>query len=319
MLCSQHGRCRTVRRKLNYLALHTSHKRRAILLTALLLSVQPFIFPSPPAYAKKAKQEADEQPKAGTQAKPESPVMRFTANGATGTPTLDGRATTKAIGPLHMSSAVAVFRQNAITILSDPTDPVTEAELYGRAFSLHQEGSASAPTIAGVAFFQKGFSISALDDSKMEETVKLRDGSTMSGRIVDVTHNNLQIKNGLTIRSVPTDSIVTIASPRCFGFTLQTGATTAGATPSIAFNSIFAPPPVGVATLLPTTKMLEGQLTEHHVGKKILVYSLGAAALTACFAVPIVLAITTPHQLSDVKRAVAVVKKNVKTGKLDDR
>lgn len=175
----------------------------------------------------------------------------------------------------------------------------------------------------GEALFLNGFSLPAINDTKMEETIELRDATTVTGRIQKIEADTIKIKTGSVTRTVSIADVKDVRSPRCFRFSMplsqaksESSTQLIGDGGTISFQSSYVAPPVGLSTLLPTTAMLEGQLSQNHLAKKLIVYSIGAAALSACFAVPIVLAIVTPHQLSDIKAAVKTVKANKKTGLL---
>jgi hypothetical protein len=249
--------------------------------------------------------------------------IRFSASGDSAG--IEGTAKLKSISSLHMDNGAAVFKQHHVAILADASDSLTEAELTGRTFDLHLTGSESQPVISGLALFFKGPSISALDDATAEDTITLRDGTSTSGRIVDVNDETVHLKDGVRLKTVSTKNIASVKSPRCFAFTLPVAPTptSSATTPQpvaetsmVTFRSNYVQPPVSVATLLPTTAMLEGQLTQHSIGKKLFVYSLGAAAFCTCFTLPIILAITTPKQLSSIKDAVRTVKRNKDSGTL---
>jgi hypothetical protein len=260
-----------------------------------------------------------------------APVNAQTVHYVSGTDSglLDGKAIVKTIGPLSVPDGDVVFAQDKIVVLSDTDDPVSEAELSGRIFNVHITGTDSLPTASGIALFLKGYSLSSLDDPKIEETIKLRDGTTVTGRIADAGDDALQINVATTKKRVSFKDIADVSSPRCFSFSLPATAATAttatapksAAKPSlVSFRSNYVAPPPSIGTLLPTTAMLEGQLTQHHMSKKLLEYSAGLAFLSGCFALPIVLAISTTHlNPSDVAKITKIVKVNVKEGKLDNK
>jgi hypothetical protein len=261
------------------------------------------------------------KPKSDTQSNPVSsqrPAQVITS-GALGSAVLNGKATTQAIGTLNMADALVLFNQNGIAVLSDPSDPLSAAELTGRVFGLQLSDTQSDPNVSGIAFFLKGFSIAALDDHKAEETITLRNGQTVSGRITNLTPLSVTVQDGSKVKNVPTENIANISSPRAFAFSLPITNSGSTAKPeAISFSPNVTPKQPGISTLLPATVMLEGQLEQKHIGKKLFTYSLGAAALTTCFALPIILAVFTPKNTSDINRIIRIVKRNVKDGILED-
>src|SRR5271168_3738955 len=54
--------------------------------------------------------------------------------------TVSGRATIKVIGPLHISEGIVILRDNQISVLSDASDPIQEAELSGQLLHAHTVG-----------------------------------------------------------------------------------------------------------------------------------------------------------------------------------
>lgn len=218
---------------------------------------------------------------------------------------VNGRASLKVIGPLHISEGEAVINNNDIAILSDSADSVAEAELVGKLIHPHaiagQEG-----TISGVAFFMRGYSLPALVNSKAQESIRATDGSTYFGRIVDATSELLRIKTSDGIKIIPASVIVDIKSPRAYAFSLapkpEVPSTSASESPTssttlsnlISFSPTYTSD-VNTLAVLPATKTIHGQLTERHVGKRLLSIGVWTTVLAGCFAIPIAFGFATPR------------------------
>jgi hypothetical protein len=228
----------------------------------------------------------------------------------------DGDAKTRSIGTLHMSEGKVIIKQSQIWVLSDSKDSIEDAELAGVILDLHAAGDSEGATTNGIAFFTKGFSLPALDDPKLKESVKGNDGEVRVGRIEDVTAKMLRIKTAQGVQAIPTRYIVEIKSPRAFAFIMPEATATATGSiigPSQAPNSFdpVAPSHEGLSLLSfnPTyvpdpnrapppnqVLALNKQLSKTNARKKLSNAAALAAGAAACFAIPIGIGLTCPPQ-----------------------
>ena len=222
---------------------------------------------------------------------------------------LEGTASIKAIGPLHLSEGKVVLKDNEITIYSDATDSKEDAELVGAIIEAHTTGDGAARTITGAAVFTRGFSLPAIYNPKATESVLCSDEKERVGHIVDVTPKMLRIKTAQGVQAIPNKYITLIRSTRAYTFTVPLPAVPSslnGPQPSasataapqterklISFFPTYTPEPSAVAQ--PSSVMaLHAQLTKKHTGKTALKLTGLAAGVVACFAIPLGIAVACP-------------------------
>lgn len=240
---------------------------------------------------------------------------------------VDADANLKVIGPLHMSEGRVLVKQNQIYVLSDPQDSIAEAELSGVLIDCRLTGDAESRRIHGYAVFTKGFSLPALFQTGMQESVLATDGLERKGTIVDLTPSLLRIKTGAGIQILQTSKITSIKSARAFEFDLPVslaGAADRSIDPAasgkaesslVSFSPSNPPDPSTVVPVIRAPKTLQAQLTERHLGKRILTAGAVTAAVVACFAIPTAIAVITPrpkHQIvtTDPTSGVTTVDRN---------
>ena len=174
---------------------------------------------------------------------------------------VDGTAAIRAIGPLHLSEGKVVVQQNQVTVLSDAADSLADAELSGAVINAHTTNDAGGRTVSGVVIFTKGFSLAALDDGKVKDTIKGTDGVERVGRIVEVTPKMLRIKTAQGVQAFPTRFVAEVRSPRAFAFSmpeLTTPTAQAPTSPSASSASSKAGSPPSVSTLPSDSSIVPG-------------------------------------------------------------
>ncbi len=209
----------------------------------------------------------------------------------------------RTIGPLHLSEGKVKITHNEICVLSDSSDPAAEAELSGAVISCRQFVENSAPYVRGLAVFTRGYSVTALENYSVQDSVTAVDGITRIGRIVDVNANLLRIKTAQGIQILQTSKITELKSPCAFVFTLPLSNSSAiksqpapaGFEPELI---TFTPTPLdGLAlnSAKPGTKTLQAQLSERHIAKRAVKIGIFTAAAAACFAIPVAIGAITPR------------------------
>lgn len=231
------------------------------------------------------------------------PIAFFTSDFDSSKSVVNGEANLKVIGPLHISEGLAVINHNNISVLSDATDSVAEAELTGKLIRPHSVVG-QAGTISGIAFFVGGYSLPAIDNSQTPESIKVTDGSTYFGRIVDVTPELVRIRTSGGTKIIPASAITEISSPRAYAFSLGETPAVRGTPQSDSSNPVrnssnlisFSPtsaPDSNAPALVPATKTIHGQLTERHAGKRLITAGVWTTVLAGCFAVPLAFCFAT--------------------------
>jgi len=209
----------------------------------------------------------------------------------------------KIIGPLHLSEGKVSIKNNEISVLSDSADPSAEAELGGAVLACRRVVEGRSKYVRGYAVFTRGYSVTALENSAMQDSVTAVDGITRVGRIVDVSVNLLRIKTAQGIQILQTSKITELKSPCAFVFSLPLVASSAAASPTVLADSepeqiTFTPTPLdglSLASAKPSTKTLQAQLTERHIAKRAIKIGLFTAAVGACFAIPVAIGVITPR------------------------
>jgi hypothetical protein len=140
---------------------------------------------------------------------------------------ISGDAVLKTLGPLQMSEGKVVIQENSITVLSNSSDSPQDAELKGAIIKTHPVHDAKGETLEGIAIFTQGFSVAALDNVQIQDSVKASEGLEYVGRIVDVTPKILRIQTAEGIKIIPTRYIVDVKSTRAFTFSLPLANSTA--------------------------------------------------------------------------------------------
>ncbi len=219
--------------------------------------------------------------------------------------------------------------------MSDAADALIDAELSGAIIEAHESDDAAGRTVRGVAIFTKGYSLSAIDDPRVKESVKGNDGQDRIGRIVDVTPKMLRIKTAEGVQAIPIRYIVEVKSPRAFAFSLpmvsnappdgpsasgysapsQTVSSANGSLSSAGIAGPRSPESLSAAPASKTlvsfsstyspdlnslpainqTKTLHAQLTERHPNRRALKMAAVTAGVIACFAIPTAIAVTCPR------------------------
>lgn len=212
---------------------------------------------------------------------------------------LNGRATIKAVGPLNLSEGIVIMKDNEISVLSDATDPVREAELTGQLIHTRSTGEGSNATIKGLAIFTGGYSIKALDSHTANESIEVTDGAKYVGRIVDSTTNLLRIKTANGVIVVPIKKIAEINSPRAFEFSIAANKEpltvtdkAASAQNRIAFDPTSSAEENNTPTYLHASTVHK-QLSENHLKKRVLTTGMVLTGAAACIAVPVGCALFT--------------------------
>jgi hypothetical protein len=213
---------------------------------------------------------------------------------------VSGKAALKVVGPLHVSEGLVIMKDNGITVLSDATDPVKEAELSGQLLHVHAVGDGPDRTIKGVALFTRGYSITALDTAPANECVRVTDGVTYVGHISNTSPDWLHIDTNDGVKVVPTRTITEIKSPRAFEFSIAANSTpttvvasqVAAAPNQITFNPTYTEE-VNSTTLALHASTVHRQLAERHVKRRLLTTATVVSAFTACVALPMGMALFT--------------------------
>ena len=206
---------------------------------------------------------------------------------------LDTDALLKAVGPLHLSEGKVVMHQNQITVFSDAHEAAAEAELSGAIIEAHVTDEAGVRTIHGIAIFSEGFSIPALDDSRIKEIVTGNDGQERVGRIIEVTPKMLRIRTAQGVLACPTGYITDVKSPRAFVFTMPSPAVPEQKS-LITFNPTYSPDP-NAAPPPAVARTLHAQLNERRPGKRALKVAALTGGIIACFAIPTAIALICPR------------------------
>jgi hypothetical protein len=199
---------------------------------------------------------------------------------------VSGRATIKVIGPLHISEGIVILKDNQISVLSDATDPIQEAELSGELLHAHTVGDGPNRLIKGTAIFTGGYSIKALESSVNNESIQVADGTKYVGRIVDTTSSLLRIKTSSGVIIIPIRKITAINSRRAFEFSIAANDLS---TPiASAPNQISFDPTIAPDTTQPMlhTSTVHKQLNETHLKKRLLTSGLVLTGAAACIAIP---------------------------------
>jgi hypothetical protein len=224
---------------------------------------------------------------------------------------LSGRATLKNIGPLHLSEGIVIMRDNEIIVLSDAADPIKEAELSGLLLHAHAQNGASSSgiannTIAGIALFTKGYSISALDTSPANESIQCIDGAIYVGHITEVNFDSVRMSTNNGIKDIGTKNITKIKSPRAFDFEIAENsaaakvadASVATARNQISFNSTYTVPTsatqTGNTAIALHASTVHRQLAERSRKRSLSTTALVVAGFAACLAIPAGVALTCP-------------------------
>jgi hypothetical protein len=212
---------------------------------------------------------------------------------------ISGKASLKVIGPLHVSEGIVVMQDNNISVLSDATDPIREAELSGKLIHAHISGEGADRKVNGIAIFTGGYSIKALDGSPGDESITVNDGDIYMGRIVDSNANLLRLKTSSGVKVIPISKISEIKSNRAFVFTLVSAPNNLDASDSplsthnqISFSPTFLSDD-NTPKLSLHASTLHKQLSENHVKKKLLTAGLVITGAAACVAVPFGMALFT--------------------------
>jgi len=205
---------------------------------------------------------------------------------------LNGRATIKIVGPLHLSEGIVVMKDNEISVLSDATDSIREAELSGQLIHAHAVGDRPSRIIKGLAIFTGGYSIKALDGHGVNESIAVTDGSKYLGHIIDSSTNLLRIKTASGVIVVPIRNIAEISSPRAFEFSItandeqpSASDSVASAQNRIAFDPTLNSDPNNISNYLHASTVHK-QLSENHLKKRVLTTGLVVTGAAACIAVP---------------------------------
>lgn len=215
---------------------------------------------------------------------------------------VDGRVALKAIGPLHLSEGVADIKHNHVVVLSDAADSPKEAELQGELLGCHTLGDGTGQIIEGVALFTSGYSLPAIDNIQVDDSIRTKDGSVSSGHIVDITSDQVRVKTKNGITAIPTKEITEIKSPRAYEFSLPETATVSAAQGGssaaqlneISFNPTYIFDPNNPPPTTLKVKTVQQQLSEPHRGKTALKLAALAAAFGVCVGIPIGVALICP-------------------------
>ncbi len=197
----------------------------------------------------------------------------------------------KRIGPLHMSDAVLLRRGDEVVVLSDANDPINEAELAGCIIGSFGTESGSTVASGGTILFMKGASLPALDDGRNAEHLRLKDGRMIDGRIQWVRNGAIGILERHNLRIVQFSEIAVLVSPRAFQFSSLTQADQASSGQLNFVATADTPPSKFLAE---EVNPMKARLTKHSLASKAALTAASAAAIGACFALPIVVGVVTP-------------------------
>ncbi len=209
---------------------------------------------------------------------------------------VSGRATIKVIGPLHLSEGLVIMSDNKISILSDPTDPITEAELKGQLLHAHAVGNGANRIIKGVAIFTGGYSIKALDSSQASESIQAKDGTKYVGHILDATPTFLRISTNNGVKIIRTGEVTEISSPKAFEFSIAPNGASSSVSADTPSNQIsFNPTAQQNATPALHVSTVHKQLAQSHLKRRLLTAGLVVTGAAACVAIPLGISVANPR------------------------
>ncbi|MBX9877537.1 MAG: hypothetical protein K2Y22_03690 [Candidatus Obscuribacterales bacterium] len=234
---------------------------------------------------------------------------------------IQGRLDAKRIGKVKLDKSAVVMSGNKVDIIFESVDLTekvddSQKQLTGTTFKTNFEGHNTEGRVTGLLLLEGGSSLPEFDIPGTNDTVKLTDGTTHTGKIVSCTDKYLQIQTDITNRTIDTANIAEITSPRVFKFEMpvRTSSDMTGKAKVIAdasqitFTPTMALKAEAKKTVKSEPKKAESK-GEKQVGsmsrkKKIIIMSaIGLCLIATAIAVPIAVACGTSGGGSDNRKA----------------
>ncbi|HEY9775595.1 MAG TPA: hypothetical protein V6C81_17655 [Planktothrix sp.] len=204
------------------------------------------------------------------------------------------RASLRTIGPLQIADGVVIVKEENIFVLSDPADPLSDAELVGRLVNSHQINDLNGGQhLAGIAVFLNGPSLPSLKTGLIDDKVQLASGAVKQGRITTIDSSSLQMRTAQGLETCKLADVTSIDSPRAFQLSLPIVSGAAAAqvmsfTPTVTAGTTYQ-----MAMVRAT--QYEKAPGKHQKMKKALFGAAMLGAVTASFGVPAAVAVSTKH------------------------
>ncbi len=124
------------------------------------------------------------------------------------------------VGKLNIPDGVATLHDHTIDVVGTLAG-TKQNVLSGVVLKADVSVSGSHGKLTGLAYFRQGPGLTAIDDPNAEETIDVKGGRVISGHIVSINRDQVEIVDrSNTNQQVATVDVSTIHSPRAFAFTM---------------------------------------------------------------------------------------------------
>lgn len=135
---------------------------------------------------------------------------------------LQGEVPVNKVGKLLLADGVAIFKDNSVDVVGTPPGATQKQNvLSGVCFKVDATGAGTKPSLKGQCYFRSGPGLSQIDDPSQEELIDLVDGGVVSGHIVAINHEEVEVEeSGGNRRRFAMGGVKAIRSPRVYSFTV---------------------------------------------------------------------------------------------------
>jgi hypothetical protein len=146
-------------------------------------------------------------------------TVNFTPAGTAGAGTMDGEVPVNKVGKLLMSDGVAIFKGTTVDIMGTPAGGTQKQNLLSGVCFKTESTAGSKPQLKGHCYFRQGPGLATIDDPSAEELIDLVDGGVVSGHIVAINTEEVEIEeHGGNRRRIAMSGVRGIKSPRVYTF-----------------------------------------------------------------------------------------------------
>jgi hypothetical protein len=156
-------------------------------------------------------------------------TVEFTPSGQGGSGTINAEIPVTKIGKLQITDGTAIIRGNTIDVVGTTPGSTTKQSLVsGVVVKTEVVPSGKTAKLNGIAYFRQGAAIEALGDPNEEELIDVVNGGTVSGHIVSINRDEVEIEDRQNNRrKIAMAQVKAIHSNRALAFTVPIAAAAA--------------------------------------------------------------------------------------------